>query len=166
VGSENCYIHYEILLFTLVALRYFRIDAGLHSFFHRLKPSGNDVYHLLWYLKTLHFPHYVFRVILRTGTDMFPKTSFNDLYEANKLQGIRSSGIWRYVTEYMVPVISRKRSGLVSKGRIAQVKPLKMRPTSCRHNRNQVRSDDESSYPRRRDTWSTPPGKAKTRIDT
>jgi hypothetical protein len=60
---------------------------------------------------------------------MFPKTSFNDLYEAYKLQDIRSSGIWRYVAEYLVPVISRKRSGLISKGRIAQVKPLKMRPT-------------------------------------
>ena len=62
---------------------------------------------------------------------MFPKTSFNYLYEENELQDIRSSGIRRYVTEYLVPIISRKRSGLISKGRIAQVKPLKMRPTHC-----------------------------------
>ena len=62
---------------------------------------------------------------------MFPKTPFKDLYEANKLQDIRSSAIWRYVTEYLVPVISRKRSGLISKGRTAQVKPSKMRLTRC-----------------------------------
>lgn len=127
MGSENCYIDYEILLWTLVPLRHVRIDTGLNSFFHRLKPSGKDVYHLLWY-----FPHttyfYVFRAILRASTDMFPKTSFNYLYEENELQDIRSSGIRRYVTEYLVPVISRKRSGLISKAQIAQVKPLKIDP--------------------------------------
>lgn len=71
------------------------------------------------------------RVILRTSTDMFPKTSFNDLYEENELKDGRCSGIRRCVAEYLVPVISRKRSGLIPKGRIAQVKPLKIRPTRC-----------------------------------